>query len=136
MQRTVGTMRDLTVLVARLDLDIGNIGICHACLSFVSIPLDGGHERAARREAQRMTPVLWEEGLSAAALATLEHACREGVPGAAVALADLERNAGRSPVARAIVLRLAAELSARGRAEMRLEAAARERLGLAPPEWN
>jgi len=53
-----------------------------------------------------------------------------------LALADLERNAGCSPVARAIVLRLAAELLARSRTEMRLEAGARERLGLAPPEWN
>ena len=34
-------MRDLTALVARLDLDIGRIQICHACLSFV-----GGARRA------------------------------------------------------------------------------------------
>lgn len=83
-----------------------------------------------------MTPVLWEEGLSGAVLPALEHACRKGVPGSEVALADLERNAGRSLVARAIVLRLAAELVERSRTEMRLEAVAREHLGLAPPEWN
>ncbi|HXY80313.1 MAG TPA: hypothetical protein VEH55_03005 [Gaiellaceae bacterium] len=129
-------MRDLTALVARLDLDIGRIRVCHACLSFVSLPLDAGDDREARREARRLTPALWEEGLSGAALPALEHACRKGVPGADAALADLERNAGRSAVARAIVLRLAAELVERCRTEMRLEAAAREQLGLAPPEWN
>ncbi len=57
------------------------------------------------------------------------HACLSFV-------SDLEGRAGRSAVARSIVPRLAEQLSHRARVEMRLEAHARKRLRLAPPELN
>jgi hypothetical protein len=134
--RTVEAVRDLDSLVARLDLDVDHIGICHACLSFVSFPLDAGDEWAARIQARTMTPMLWDEGLAGPALAAMAQAAGDGVDGAEAALADLEQNGGRSAVARAIVLRLAADLAERARAELRLLEASRDRLKLVPPEWN
>ena len=50
------------------------------------------------------------------------------VPGAAAALAELERDGGRSAVARAIVLRLGADMAAQIRTETRLLVAALPRL--------
>jgi hypothetical protein len=120
---------------ATLDLDL-NVGICHACLSFVSFALDGGDDREAAHWTRTMTPDLWNDGLAAPALAAVRRACELGVPDAEAALADLERQGGRSSVARAIVRRLAEELSRRTRTEMSLETLARDRLGLAPPELN
>jgi hypothetical protein len=124
-------MRDLEGLVAALDLDVNAIGICHACLSFVSFPLDDGDEREAKRQARTMTPRLWEEGLDKTALNAVRKACSDGVPGAEPALAELERNGGRSGVARAIVLSLAADLARQTRIEM----AKLERLRQSA-EWN
>jgi len=116
-----------------LDLDL-NAGICHACLSFVSFALDDGDPVEAARQVRRMTPDLWDDGLAEPALAAVRRACEVGAPDAEAALADLERRGGRSSVARSIVRRLAEELSRRARTEMRLEALARDRLRLAPPE--
>ncbi len=62
-----------------------------------------------------MTPQLWVDGLAAPALAAVRRAGNRGVPDAAAALADLERHGGDSAVARAIVRRLAEELSRRAR---------------------
>jgi len=123
-------------LAAELDLDVDTIGICHACLSFVSVPLADGHEEAARREARRMAPDLWEEGLAEPVLAALERARADGVPGAEGALLDVRARGPRSAVVRAIVLRLAADLAAEMEADVRLVTKARERRPLAPPELN
>jgi hypothetical protein len=124
-------MRDLDALVAALDLDVNAIGICHACLSFVSSPLGDGDEREAKRQARTMTPWLWEEGLDKTALDAMRRACADGVAGAEPALGELERKGGRSAVARAIVLSLAADLAEDARIRMeeleRLRSAA---------EWN
>jgi hypothetical protein len=122
-------------LAARLDLDL-DAGICHACLSFVSLALDSGDRAEIARELRQMTPNLWHDGLAEPALAALRRACELGLPDADAALADLERRGGRSPVARAIVRRLAEELSSRARTQTRLETLARDRLRLAPPELN
>lgn len=122
-------------LAAQLDVGL-DIGICHACLSFVSFALDGGNPHEIRGQVTRMTPHLWDEGLSGPALEAVRRACALGVPNAAAALADLEENGARSGVARAIVRRLAAELSARTRLELDLARRARPRLHLAPPELN
>ncbi len=127
---------ELASFARGLDLDVSRTGICYACLSLVSMPLDAGDEREAKSWARRMTPDIWEEGLAGHALAAVRRARDQGVPHAGHALADLEERGGRSVVARAIVLRLAADLAERTRTEMRLEAAARPRLALAPPEWN
>jgi hypothetical protein len=129
-------VRDLDAFAAALDLDLSRTQVCYACLSFVSSPLEKGDLRAARGWARRMTPSIWEEGLAEPALAAVRKARDAGLRGAGDALAELERTGGRSAVARAIVLRLAADLTRRTRIEMHLEAAARERLDEAPPEWN
>jgi hypothetical protein len=123
------------VLATRLELSLDK-GICHACLCFVSFALDDGDPAEIARQTRHMTPVLWHDGLAEQALDAVRSACDRGLPDAAAALADLERNAGKSVVARSIVQRLAKELSRRTRTEMRLEASARGRLRLAPPELN
>ena len=112
------------------------IPICYACLSFVSLALDADDPVEAARQARRMTPYLWDEGLAEPALAAVRRACECGVPHARDGLDDLELRGGRSAVARAIVLRLAAELSRRVHTEVRVIAQARARLQLAPPELN
>ena len=119
------------------QLDIGlDIPICHACLSFVSLAIDDGDPADVARQARKLTPYLWDEGLAGPALAAVREACARDVAHAHTALADLEQRGGRSAVARAIVVRLAGELSRRVHAELRVITAARERLDLAPPELN
>ena len=119
------------------QVEIGlEIPICYACLSFVSVALDVGDPVEAARQARHMTPYLWAEGLAGPALAVVRQACERGVPHAREGLADLELRGGRSAVARAIVLRLAAELSRRVHTEVRVVTQARDRLRLAPPELN
>ena len=122
-------------LAARLDLDLDS-GICLACLSFVSIALDAGDTAETERQIRRVTVDLWNEGLADQAFAAVRDACDRGIPDAEDAFADLERDGGRSSIARSIVRRLAAELSRRVNTDMRLKAAARDRLRQAPPELN
>jgi len=100
-------------LVSQLELELDDVGICLACLSFVSMAIDFGDGREVRRELNRMTPDLWAEGLALPARLALQRARKCGVPGADAALADIQARGGRSLVAKAIVYRLAAELSAR-----------------------
>lgn len=121
--------------MAKLDIGI-DIPICYACLSFVSLSLDRDDPGEARHWARRLAPDLWCEGLEEPALASVRRACARGEPHAAEALADLEERGGRSPVAWAIVLKLAAELSRRVHTEIAVAQVARERLPLAPPELN
>ena len=122
-------------LAAELDVDL-HCGICHACLSFVSLALDDGNRHRIQGELMRMTPLLWLEGLAEPALTAVRRACDRNVPDAELALADLEERGGRSAFARAIVRRLAAELTERTRISLQLEGRARDRLLRAPPEWN
>src|SRR6266508_298126 len=110
-----------TVLAAALDLDVSRIPICYPCLSFVAFARD---DADARREARRVTPDIWDEGLKEAALAALRHAADTCVRDAAAALADASGRGGRSPVARAIVLCLAAQLAERSRSPVDAEATA------------
>ena len=105
-------------LAARLDLDVDDLAICHACLSFVSMPLDRGDEREVRRATFAMTPDLWAEGLELPARLALERARRAGVPGAEAGLSDIAERGGRSVTARAIVRRLAANLAAQAKGDL------------------
>lgn len=116
MAKPVLTRERAEALAERLELDLDD-GVCWACLSFVSFALDKGDPAEIRLWLRRMTPDLWEDGLWAQATRAVRRACERGLPDAAAALAELERAGGRSVVARAIVLRLARELSARARAE-------------------
>lgn len=96
--------------VDELELDFLSAGICLACLTFVAFPLDLGDEREARREARRIAPDLWAEGLELAVLQALERAKADGVAGAAEAIDDVQRQAWRSPVVQAIVWRYAEQM--------------------------
>lgn len=96
---------------SELGLDVDRIGICQACLSFVSMSLDDPKE--ARHWTYEMTPFIWEEGLREPALAAVRKLGDEA------ALADLEANGGRSKSARAIVLELARQQDERAKRRWR-----------------
>lgn len=114
-------------LAAALRIDLGSVRVCPACLSVVAVALDGGNRHEVQGRLVSLTPVLWDEGLAEDALAAVREACRRGLRDAEAALADLERDGGRSPIARAIVLRLARQLGQRARLERHLAAVARKR---------
>ena len=98
---------DVDRVVDSLGLELFTAGVCLPCLTFVAFPLDLGDERVARREAHRMTPELWADGLELTTVLALETARRDGVDGAGEALDDIRRFGPRSRVAEAIVWRLA-----------------------------
>ena len=99
-----------TALAERLELDVMTSGVCLPCLSFAAFPLDSGDEQKARREARRLTPQLWGEGLELATLLALERAKTDGVECASAAIAEVRQHGPRSAVVRAIVWRLAQQL--------------------------
>jgi hypothetical protein len=101
---------DAAALAARLDLDVRSVGICHACLSIVSMTLDSGDERAISRETKHIARDLWEEGLALPVNVALEKARQRGDPDAAAAIAEVERLGARSAAVKAIVRRLAEDL--------------------------
>ena len=98
-------------LADRLELDVMTVGVCLACLSFAAFPLEAGDERTARREARRLTPDLWAEGLELPTLLALERAKRDGVRDAREAIEDVRVNGPHSATVRAIVWRLAVDLA-------------------------
>ena len=98
---------DVDRIVDSLGLELFTAGVCLPCLTFVAFPLDSGDEREARREARRLAPELWADGLEETTLAALERARAEGIPGAAAAILDVRRHGARSEVVRTIVWRLA-----------------------------
>lgn len=120
--------------VAQLELSLA--GVCLACLSFVSFPLDDGDDREVARQLRTMTPFLWEDGLDAQAFAAVRAACEHGIRDGPWALTELESLGPRSIVAREIVLRLADMLVRRERADRKLRAFALPRLIAAPPDMN
>ena len=98
------------MLVDQLELDVMTSGVCLACLTFVAFPLDSGDEREARREARKLTPILWDEGLELTVLVALESAKRDGIIGAAEAIDAVRRLGARAPVVEMVVWRLAEQL--------------------------
>jgi hypothetical protein len=105
------------MLAAKLDVDL-DAGVCHVCLSAVSFALDRGDAAEIAHEIRQMTPDLWADGLGVQILNAVKCASARNVEGAEAALSDLEWNGGRSAIARAVVRRLAAELSSRTRTEL------------------
>jgi hypothetical protein len=97
-------------VVRELELDVMTAGVCLPCLTFVAFPLDSGDERWARREARKLAPVLWQEGLELALLLALESAKRDGIAGAGAAIDDVRAHGPKSPVVEAAVWRLAEQL--------------------------
>jgi hypothetical protein len=110
------TAQQARAVAHALELDLDELDICLACLSFVSFPLRTGDDREVRRAVAYVTPHIWEEGLALPAVAALERARRAGVPHAQAALADIDALGSRSRVARELVLRVAADLQ---RSDMR-----------------
>ena len=93
-----------------LDLDVMTAGVCLPCLTFVAFPLDRGDERRAMREARKLAPVLWAEGLELAVMLALESAKRNEVAGASAAIEDVRVHGSQALVVEAIVWRLAEQL--------------------------
>ena len=110
--------RRAVTLASALDLDIDAVGICHACLSFVSMALDDGDEPEIRRQTLRLTPILWDEGLALPLRLALERARERGVKDAAAAIGDVDRAGARTTIARAVVRQLALQLSIRAHAQL------------------
>lgn len=104
------TSESAAELAERLELDVQDIPICLACLSFVSMAIRSGDEADVRREVKRMTPELWAEGLEQPLRLALARAAERGVPFAREGLADLDACRGRSAVAKAVVRRLGQQL--------------------------
>jgi hypothetical protein len=112
------TRADAAALAAALELDVDDIAICHACLSFVSLAIDSGNEHQVAGSITRMAPDLWAEGLAQPVRLALERARKRGVANAEEAIVMVDKSGPRSQVARAIVRRLAADLSARAQGDL------------------
>ena len=112
------THAEAAALATELELDVDDIAICHACLSFVSFAIDAGDERKVAGSITQMAPDLWAEGLSQPVRLALERARKLGVPNADEAIAAVAESGPRSQVVRAIVRRLAADLSARAQGDL------------------
>ena len=112
------TLAEATELAAALELDVDDIAICHACLSFVSLAIDSGDERKVAGSITRMAPDLWAEGLAQPVRLALERALKRGVANAEEAIVAVDKSGPRSPVVRAIVRRLASDLSTRAKGDL------------------
>jgi hypothetical protein len=132
--RSLLTRAQANAFATEVNLDLD--GICLACLSIVSFAIDGGDPREIAGALRRMTPDLWDDGLAEQALVAAIRARDAGAVHGEKAVACLEQHAGQSSVARAMVRRLAEELTRRPQTEIALESRARGRLPLAPPELN
>lgn len=103
---------------AELDLDVDDLAICHACLSFVCFAIDSGDEREVTSWTRRIAPDLWDEGLAEPVGMALRRAHERGVAGIDEAIRSVEEQGPRSQVVWAIVRKLAAELSARAQGDL------------------
>ena len=112
------TRAEAAALAAVLELDVDDIAICHACLSFVSLAIDSGEEHQVAGSITRMAPDLWAEGLAQPVRLALERARKRGVANAEEAIVAVDKSGPRSQIARAIVRRLAADLSARAQGDL------------------
>jgi hypothetical protein len=112
------TLAEAERLARQLDLDVDDIGICHACLSIVSMAIDAGNPHRVRGAVQSMTPDLWEEGLAVPARMALARALERGVANAREGLREVELHGSRSRTAREIVRRLGADLSAKAKGDL------------------
>jgi hypothetical protein len=112
------TEEQANALAAALDIDLDDVGVCWACLSFVSTALEGGDERDVRRTSARIARDLWAEGLALPVQVALERARRRELPDAEAAIAAVERAGPRAPIVQAIVRRLAADLTRRTREDL------------------
>lgn len=110
------TRQQADELAGALGLELGELDVCYACLSFVAFPLDRGREEEAARESRRLAPDLWDEGLALPLQAALAEARRRGVPLAAEAEEEVAERGARARIVAAVIRRLAAQLVSRMRA--------------------
>jgi len=112
------THAEAAALAAALELDVDDLAICHACLSFVSFAIDSGNENEVAGSITRMAPDLWAEGLAQPVSLALRRAREHGVVNAEEAIAAVDKSGPRSQVVRAIVRRLASDLSTRAKGDL------------------
>src|SRR5947208_16557831 len=112
-------------LAAALDLDLDDMAICLACLSFVCFELDSGEERKIAGAITRIAPDLWDEGLELPVRLALQRARERGFPNAGEAIREVDERGARSRTVGPGVGRLAEELAARAEGH-------RLRMGLQP----
>jgi hypothetical protein len=111
------TGADAKAFAERLDLNVHDMPICLACLSFVAVPIGAGDEREATSWARRMAPDLWAEGLEQPVRLALRRALDADVPNASAAIANVEARGPRGVVVREIVLRLGRDLDKHARGD-------------------
>ena len=105
-------------LAAELELDVDDLAICHACLSFVSFAIESGDDHEVTLWTRRMAPDLWAEGLAEPVRMALRRARERDVANAGEAIRLVEEKGARTPVVHAIVRRLAADLSTRAQGDL------------------
>jgi hypothetical protein len=110
------TAKQADDLAGELQLDLDDLEICYACLSFVAFPLDLGRVQEAARESRRIAPDLWAEGLALPLQAVLERGVKRGVRHAAEAVEEVARRGPRAPIVAAVIRRLAAQVVSQMRA--------------------
>jgi hypothetical protein len=110
------TAKQADELARELLLELGDLEICYACLSFVAVPLELGDEQKAARESRRIAPDLWAEGLALPLQAALERGRRDGVRHATEAVEEVARRGPRARIVAAAIRRLAAQLVSQTRA--------------------
>jgi hypothetical protein len=96
-----------------------NLGGARFCsrFSFVSFAIDSGDEHKVAGSITRIAPDLWAEGLAEPVRIALRRARERGVANAEEAIAAVDKSGPRSPVVRAIVRRLGADLWARAQGD-------------------
>jgi hypothetical protein len=102
----------LSRLARSLEVGLGARGVCTACLGMVALEIDhGADERSIAAAIRMVVPNLWAEGLRGPVEDALHGAVRRGLPAADEALRDFQDRGPRSDIFKAVVRRLAKELS-------------------------
>jgi hypothetical protein len=117
-----------------LSVDFEAAPICLAYLTIVAFGDDS--PRAVQGRLVSVTRDLWAEGLREYAIDAVTSAMLHGDPDAEAALADLEDGGGSSPIARAIVLRMAQQMRRQAGVSHDVIAFARRRFDSAQAELN
>jgi len=86
------THTEAAALAAALELDVDDIGICHACLSFVSFAIDSGDNHKVACSITQIAPDLWAEGLAEPVRMALRRARERGVANAGEAIAAVDKS--------------------------------------------
>jgi len=105
-------------LAAQLDLDVDDVAICQACLSFVSFAIESGDDHEVTCSIRQIAPDLWAEGLAEPVGMALRRARERGVANADEAIRSVAAKGPRSQIVCAIVRRLAADLFARAQGDL------------------